>query len=417
MSLSYVSGPDNESKVDMTSEVENFTVIHLSTGHLGGAGLAARRLNAALNDSGISSRFFALQREDFFAQLNEFKFHRNVFVRFLSYFISSLQKKLSPKIFFSLFSLNTIPRKFQKEIRSVEKPILHVHNWYNLLNLGQLRRLAKLGIPIILTLHDQRIMTGGCHYSFECTGFASTCKNCPNISQKINKFPAIVHRRASKKLENLNQNLTFIAPSKWMQNQARTSKLLQGFDIRFIPNVFYQQENSDFIVTSPKALKVMQKNTVFGIASMDPKSFVKGGDIISALIEEVNSRKLPYEFAFLNTYSQDQLGLNKFWNSIDFLLVFSRAENSPNVIHEAKHFGVPVIATRTGGITELLHPEFDLGVAAAQLTPSETLNIIEDFIAGNSSNKNIRLMKEQYENYAGSALISHINLYQELIPK
>ena len=299
----------------------------------------------------------------------------------------------------------------------MEKPILHVHNWYNLLNLGQLRRLAKLGIPIILTLHDQRIMTGGCHYSFDCSGFTSTCSNCPNISSKLNKIPAIVQSRASKKLRNINQNLTFIAPSKWMLNQAQRSKLLQGFDIRFIPNVLLQQENSGSLVRFPEESQLKHKKTVFGIASMNPKSFVKGGDIISALIQEANSRNLPYEFAFLNTYPQDQAGLYKFWSSLDYLLVFSRAENSPNVIHEAKHFGVPVIATQTGGITELLHPEFDLGVDAVQLTPSQTLDKIEAFIFSNLPENNIGLMKEHYEKYAGRALISHINLYRELNPK
>ena len=43
----------------------DYTVIHLSTGHLGGAGLAARRLNSQLNAAGVDSRFYALGRSDF----------------------------------------------------------------------------------------------------------------------------------------------------------------------------------------------------------------------------------------------------------------------------------------------------------------------------------------------------------------
>ena len=48
-----------------------------------------------------------------------------------------------------------------------------------------------------------------------------------------------------------------------------------------------------------------------------------------------------------------------FWREIDYLLALSRADNSPNVIHESKVAGVPIIGTNIGGIPELLNPSFD----------------------------------------------------------
>ena len=48
-----------------------------------------------------------------------------------------------------------------------------------------------------------------------------------------------------------------------------------------------------------------------------------------------------------------------FWARIDYLLVLSVADNSPNVIHEAKMMGIPVIAASSGGITELINTEYD----------------------------------------------------------
>ena len=51
----------------------NWKVIHLSTSSIGGAGLAARRLNESLNHAGIDSKFFALQNRFFKNEINEFE--------------------------------------------------------------------------------------------------------------------------------------------------------------------------------------------------------------------------------------------------------------------------------------------------------------------------------------------------------
>ncbi|CAN2231283.1 glycosyltransferase [Candidatus Planktophila versatilis] len=399
----------------MNTKNESYTVIHLSTGHLGGAGLAARRLNTALNHSGITSRFYALGKQDFVLQDNEYKIHRSIFIRIFSHIITKFQNRISSRIFFSLISLNALPKGFKKELKGINNPILHIHNWYNLINLREMRKFTKIGIPIVITLHDQRMMTGGCHYTFDCEGFTSSCSNCPGISLKLKKFPRIVLRRASMKLQGLNEGITFIAPSKWMRSQARKSNLLARFDTRFIPNVLVRQEIPIESIQSLKTVQLSGDFIVFGIASMDPTSFVKGGDIVSRLIQEANLRSLNYRFSFMNTFPQNSSSLEQFWHSIDYLLVFSRAENSPNVIHEAKYYGVPVIATKTGGITELLHPEFDLGIETSELMPLQILNKIEGFVVRHISNQKISSMYSQHNEYTDNSLGSHINLYGELI--
>jgi glycosyltransferase involved in cell wall biosynthesis len=52
-----------------------------------------------------------------------------------------------------------------------------------------------------------------------------------------------------------------------------------------------------------------------------------------------------------------------FWNLVDVLFVPSRADNSPNVIHEAKLWGVPVLTSDVGGIPEILDKSFDSSIS------------------------------------------------------
>ena len=48
---------------------------------------------------------------------------------------------------------------------------------------GSMKLIDKLGdMPIVITLHDQRLLTGGCHYTTTCQGFMSDCSNCPKVS-------------------------------------------------------------------------------------------------------------------------------------------------------------------------------------------------------------------------------------------
>ena len=62
----------------------SWQVIHLSTGHAGGAGLAARRLNEALNESVITSKFMALAHRDYRPAENEFEIYRSLLRRVVS---------------------------------------------------------------------------------------------------------------------------------------------------------------------------------------------------------------------------------------------------------------------------------------------------------------------------------------------
>ena len=384
----------------------DFSVIHLSTGHIGGAGLAARRLNQQLNELNINSTFYALQNKDFDPSLNENSIQRTIVKRFFSKIVSLGEGKLSSKVFFSPLSINSLPKNFGEEIVDKNKTILHIHNWFNLLNFKQIYKLNNMGFPIVITLHDQRTMTGGCHYALECNNFEKECADCPELRRGQRGIPQLAWRQAKHSIEKIDSKFALIAPSNWMLQEARRSSLLKNLWIEFIPNTL-----GPFF---PKLELHGRANSMplkLGIASMNSDSYIKGGDLVKKLEIEVESRKLPIEFIYLNSFAQDDSGTRSFWQNIDYLLVLSRAENSPNVIHEAKQNGIPIIASNVGGITELLSKDYDIGLDAGNLNPAKITEVFENILKSQKPLLQQIQMQNEFNHYTKGSLSGHINLY------
>jgi hypothetical protein len=138
-------------------------VLHLTTSLNGGAGLAAVRVHNALNLVGIESTI--LSQSNFTGSyklglLNKFKSSTNTFVQ--SRFIQKSRDLVTP------LSVNTLDVK-SKFLDLAD--VIHVHSYYNLLSKASLKDLVSASKPVFFTLHDQRLFTGGCHYSRTCNNF------------------------------------------------------------------------------------------------------------------------------------------------------------------------------------------------------------------------------------------------------
>jgi glycosyltransferase involved in cell wall biosynthesis len=155
-----------------------------------------------------------------------------------------------------------------------------------------------------------------------------------------------------------NNQIVFLAPSKWMYSEALRSSILKGSRVIFQPNLHSEFEiEFNHLKKSPLA----DGSGIFtvGVASMDSSSPLKGSDFVSDVMEMLRSKNEKFQLKQLSQYSKTKEGYLNFWREIDCLLVLSRADNSPHVIHESKIAGVPIIGTNIGGIPELLNPSFD----------------------------------------------------------
>lgn len=317
-------------------------IIHLSTGHLGGAGLAARRLNAGLRASGLDSEFHSLSSESFHPQNGEFAIERRIKQTISGGFTSMFSRQISKVSLVTPFSSRVIDADLLLKLSGNDNPIFHIHNWFNMLTQEDLQSLSK-NFKIVATLHDQRLFTGACHYSLQCSHFKKKCGDCPQLPRLIGNTPS----RIFESRHDFSK-ISYITPSHWLKSMAESSVLLGGSYGEVIPNSFFGYN------AIPRLENRNEDKIHVGFAAMDPNSWIKGGDLVRELTNDLSART-NFRFFSLSDFGE----YKDFWETIDVLLVPSRADNSPNVIHEAKLWGVPVVATNTGGIPEILTTDFD----------------------------------------------------------
>ena len=375
-------------------------IVHLSTGHLGGAGLAARRLNAGLQAAGVNSSFFALENPTYLPEKGEYQIERSLIQRVETGITTFTSKRLTKDSLVTPISANLVDREFLLTVSKDAETIFHIHNWFNIFSHSQLSELSR-EFHLVLTLHDQRLFTGACHYSLGCQNFKTDCKRCPQLPRVFENIP-------SKTLQSDMDfsTLSFVTPSNWLMNLAKSSKLLQNTSGLVISNSFYGYESHVENRTS------IGSTINVGFAAMDPKSWIKGGDLVNSLMEkQVNGDR--FKFFALSDFED----FRDFWRNIDVLLVPSQADNSPNVIHESKLWGIPVIASDVGGIPELISSNFDCLIPAQEISVER---IESEIISMNLLKINLEERQQvaaTHKKLLDSSVPAHLALYKSLLSK
>jgi glycosyltransferase involved in cell wall biosynthesis len=259
-----------------------------------------------------------------------------------------------------------------------------------MLNLKDISRLAQ-NKKIFVTLHDERFYTGGCHYTCGCERYRNGCFKCPQVKSLAHRFPAASIKSAGSAWHE-TQGVTFIAPSKWLAEKAQKSPLIEKSNVEFISNPV----PSEFFVsrdTPANPDSINQNVLTVGFISENLNNPYKGIEILRnalMLIGDKRAIKLklfgsgsPGKFP-----SNTSVETRKFGNSndaqkaiseCDLIVVPSKQDNSPSVIAESLMCGVPVLGSRTGGITETLQEfglptfesenVFDLATQISHFTP------------------------------------------------
>lgn len=338
-------------------------VLVAATSSQGGAGIAARRSYSALSESGIDATFVSLDYQESTEILRS-----GASIRFLVTLIRKtltvLQSKYlqkSPKLMTPV-SFNSF--KWLYKIPKNEFQILHLHAFYNFISIEEIRQLCLKFNRVVITMHDERFFTGGCHYAGDCIGFTFECSKCPLTNSLFKGIPERALHVSIKTLRDID-NLEIISPSNWLASRARISKVLGSRDIHVIPNpipsIFFKKRSARRIF--PDKLIIG-----FNAYSLDNpyKGFttlVKALELLderdrqrinlriatqSSTIPEINGIKFE-----LDSPSND-VELETFYSQIDVLIIPSLEDNSPSVLGEALVSGASIVGSNVGGIPELL---------------------------------------------------------------
>ena len=355
-------------------------VIHLTTSFTNGAGKAARRINEAMNTAGLESTIVTTGRVEGSLENRESRLEPSPVNKLISKSITLGQEKTVNISNFPLtpISIQSLPVN-QLNLESFD--IVNVHATYNLLSFNSIKTILRLTQNLVITLHDERFYTGGCHNTFGCSQFKENCESCPSASQFGKKIVRKAFKLESNAISKGEGKISIIAPSVWIKDKARFSSKLGNFPVNKICNPI-PEDVYHFLESETRLLPAPSKVTLgFVSASLD-NPFKGLPELLHALElldhsersmyrifligNQSKSIKSPIEATFFMSSADTELA--RILRSIDLLIVPSLGDNSPSVISESLMCGTKVIGSGLGGIPEMLgfNPDLIFDVSIPQ---------------------------------------------------
>ena len=337
-------------------------IVHLVTSPIGGAAIAALRLNEALKTRGHESTIRSVQRRtdihvpDFTQQAVSFE--RRVLSSAITLIQEAvIQKGPDPISTFSLDLLNW------QDSEIISADVLHLHAFYNLVSLKSFLRHYREKWKVI-TLHDERFYPGGCHQSHGCQILFSGCHSCPQVYSPFKR--RVRNERASTLAEiEMEPSVTIICPSDWIKERAiKAIPLLKPSRFKTILNpipsstytIDIQPPHNDFVTFG-----FIAQNLENPIKNLDLllRAFIRVSETTPSkyrlLLVGTSSVDYSVESQFISqTEAKNRSEMEEIFSKIDVLVVPSTHDNLPNVLGEALMNGVSLIGSDVGGIPEVL---------------------------------------------------------------
>jgi len=330
------------------------SVQHLTFSSAGGAGKVAHRLSSALGQLGWDSSV---------AQAMESDLRQAPLALPLHTLSAAVDNYLVKKPGYpSLISLSRDSRNAHLPL-SAGADVYHLH-WIN--GLSPHHRFAfPPAAKVVWTLHDMNPFTGGCHHSFDCNGFEGDCSNCPAVRGLFQS--AVAKNLETKKLSvGLWPTLSVVSPSSWLATRAKRSTVMEGLEVSVVANPI----DPSFLETPSQ--RRLGRNTaesaLFVVIATDLDDPIK--DVEVAVNSFIRAKKSHPEIhllligqggsRFAGMPGVELLGqldapeIIRVLDRAEFLVIPSRAENSPSVAYEAAARGVIPLVRNTAGLPEVV---------------------------------------------------------------
>jgi glycosyltransferase involved in cell wall biosynthesis len=407
-------------------------ILHVMSGPLfSGAGRGALALHEALLAKGVNSQMIGRLEPGLPTELNVISVPMRAKVipglRNRLY-MRNLQRRFGPVGMFHPVShglaLHRMPAWRDADL-------IHIQ-WASASTLGPAfwRHLAQETRPVVWTLRDMWVMSGGCHFSGNCRGYESGCTVCPILRDAPQQ---ITSRDIQFKRDHLGSS-SFVAISEHIAECARRSVATRDRRIDVIPN---SVDPSLFTLADRREARAslgLDQDTfivAFGALSLAEKR--KGSETLAHLLKLWRDRADLRWLAFGKNLDQiadpvpgnctwfgpvsDPVQLNRIYAAADLFLMPSLQESFGKVTVEAHYSGTPVLAYADTPAEEILTdttgwlvPHGDAPAMAARLAQVHALPRTKLAEMG-------RMAREKALSRFSSAIIAdrHIDLYRELL--
>ncbi len=312
-----------------------------------------------------------------------------------------LYGKLSKFIYYRFKSLGFqefIPFEYwslRHHMKEYHYDVIHVHDTLHTLSALSLLWLSKYA-PIVWTMHDCSVFTGGCISPMECTRYHQGCFGCPQHGQYnlTGLFKLEFFHLWLKKILLRTGRITLVGPSEWIIKKATGCDFIPQKPLLISNGVNLNHFKTIDKMDARKSLGLSKERFIIALSSShlsDQRKGIRHAVDIIRQLKGLNpfiiliGQKDPHLFPFLegidlywSGYLASDQELNLHYGCADLLLYCSLADNQPLTVLESMASGTPVFGFSVGGVGELIKQNTE-GYLVDPKEKEDLAKIIEQF--------------------------------------
>jgi glycosyltransferase involved in cell wall biosynthesis len=337
----------------------------------GGAGRAALKLHNEFIKYGVTSKLRVSHK---YSDLSSVYGHSNYLQKISTFINDHLSKRLielQRKNNKNLHSLGFLPLGISKELNKSNSDIIQL-NW--ICGLISIKEISKISKPLVWRLSDMWPFSGAEHYGDDNQssrwrhGYYSYNKELLHDGIDIDRWVW------ESKLKYWNKKkIHIIAPSNWIADCARNSRLMRDWPISVVPTAIdtnqFQPWNKEF---ARKVLKLplSKKLILFGAmggGNDERKGFrllksalqnlilkmPKVEAVIFGQSEPINKPEIGLPVHWMG-HLKDDISLSMLYSAVDVFVLPSKQDNLPQTGIEAQSCGCPVVTFNISGMADLI---------------------------------------------------------------